>query len=366
MAKVNIMIKVFVIFSVLVLFSGCAADKVALRYVWPPLPDEPKIEFLGVYKSRTDLLQNNLLSKIVGTEDDTFALANPQGIAADGQGKVYVTDMKLGGVMVFDFNAKTTSILGGDAAGGLFNKPSGIAFDGEGNIYVADTEKRTISAFTKNGMPLSSMDLSNQLKSIGFIAIDKERKRVVVPDPVSHKVHIIDFSGKIITTIDKYEGEEGVFNRPNAVAVDSQGDILVADMFNSRVERFSPEGKFISMFGTLGENPGQLALSTAVAVDSEGHIYVTDAKSNRFNVFDRNGDFLLAIGTLGDAKQKIGTFETPASIFIDKNDTIYIVERFSKRFQKFQYLNAAYLAKNPLKKETLAKPFQPKIEKNNK
>lgn len=340
--------------------AGCAAPKNKMRYVWPPPPDEPKIEYLGVYNNVSDIASDSLVSKFLGS-DVQLVLKNPQMAAGDGHGRVFVTDLKIG-VVVFDFNVNSVTLLGGEGAGGLFDKPTGIAFDGEGFIYIADSPKRKIMVFTNDGKPYENLDLSEQLKSIGFIAIDKQRKKIIVPDPKDHKVHIVDFKGTIITSISKYESLEGGFNRPNAAAVAPNGEIFVADTFNARVVRFSPDGKYISSFGERGDNPGQFNLIQGIAADSSGHIYITDAPTNRFSIMNAKGELLLVIGSPGDSKSRIGVFQIPFGISIDQNDTIYIVEKFFSRFQKYQYLSADYLAKKPVKTDELAKPVV--VEKN--
>lgn len=348
--------KIFAVIYGLVIFSlvGCASPKVKMRYVWPPLPDEPKIEYLGVYNSASDIEDDSMLNKFLGRDAALF-LKNPQMVAGDGHGRVFVTDLKLAGVVAFDFNTKTVTLLGGDGGVGLFKQPTGIAVDSEGFIYVADSEKRMILVFTPEGKPYRNIDLA-QMKSLGFIAIDNKRKNIIVPDPKDHKVYIVDSKGGITASITNTEISGGGFNRPNAVAVAPNGDIVIADSYNARVVIYSPDGKYLSAFGERGDNPGQFNLIQGIAVDSSGHIYITDARENRFSIMNSKGDLLLPVGTSGDSSQHIGVFQVPFGISIDQNDTIYVVEKYFRRFQRYQYLTDAYLSKYPIKTESLAKP----------
>lgn len=356
----NMFIRYVAALSIVTVFmlAGCAAPQPKLRYVWPPLPEEPKIEYLGVYNNENDIESEGFKAAFLGREPSPHALRNPQMAAGDGKGRVYVTDIKMGGVFVFDFNDRSVSLLGGENAVGLFGQPTGIAFDGDGFLYVADSTKRKITVFTREGRPSVSLDLSDKLKSIGFIAIDKQRKRLIVPDPKDNKIHIVTFQGAITSTITNIDHPEGGFNKPNAVAVTSNGDILVADTFNARIVRFSPDGTFISQFGSRGDNPGQFNIIQGIAIDSSGHIYITDARANRLSIMSEKGELLLFIGSSGDSLSRIGVFEIPFGISIDQNDTIYIVEKYFSRFQKYQYFSADYRAKNPLKTEELAKPVE--------
>ncbi len=345
---------------ILFLFSGCAAPPAKKRYVWPLPPDEPRIEYLGVYNNQKDIEVDNFLTTYVtGRDESPFFLQNPQMAAGDGQGRVFVTDLKLGGVFVFDFNSKNVTLLGGEGVG-LLGQPTGVAFDGDGFLYVADSAKRKIMVFTRELRPYGVLDLSS-LKSIGFIAIDKPRKRILVPDPKDSKVHIVDYKGVIISTITNLGNPDGGFNRPNAVAVAPDGTIFVADTLNARVVQFTPDGSYLSNFGVRGDNPGQFNIIQGIAVDSSGNIYVTDARSNRFNILNAKGELLLAVGTAGDSRQNIGVFQIPFGISIDQNDTIYIVEKYFSRFQKYQFFTDSYRAKTPILVDTLAKPV---VEEN--
>lgn len=341
----------------LFLLSGCAStpQKVKERYFWPPPPGEPKIEWIGTYSGQKDLSDNGVngvLSFLVG-EDVFKQLENPATIAADGNGRVFVSDLQ-NGVMVFDFNKNDVHSLGGNTSEFLFRQPSGIALDENGNIYVADLSEKKIYVFDKNERPLRSIDLSEKAKSVGYIAIDRERKRIVVPDVRGHKLLIVDYDGTTIKVIEAFKDNKDGFRFPSSAAIDPKGNILVADTMNARVVRFSPEGEFLSAFGQRGDNIGDFSMIKAVATDSEGHIYVTDAKSNKVQIYNEQGETLLAIGILSPGSGIIGGFYYPNGIYIDQNDVIHVVDKLGKRFHVFQYLNKAYLAIHPITKQTIA------------
>lgn len=352
--------KSFALATVLISFviMGCSiVSKPKHRYVWPFLPDEPKIEYLGTYSGEKDLVNDSFARSFFGTESSQFELKNPQIAVSNGLGLVYVADTAYSGVVVYNFNNATVSMLGGEEAGGLFAQPTGVAVDQDGSVYVADSIKCKIFVFNNQGKAIKAIDLSSNLKSIGFIAIDKNRKRIIVPDPKGHKIVVVDSADNIITTIDKFESKREIgFNRPNAVSVGLNGEIIVADTFNARVVIFNSEGKYITDFGERGSYPGQFNIIQGVAVDSNGHIYLTDSKENRINVMNLQGQFMMAFGITGDSLKNIGSFNIPVGISIDQNDTIYIVEKYYKRFQKYQYLSVDYLAKNPIVPEDIPTP----------
>lgn len=334
---------------------GCASapKTTKLRFVWPDPPAEPKLEYIGAYGGVNDMVEKSFMTAIVGLEEGV-TLQHPTAAVADGGGKVFVSDF-LAGLVEFDFTANTVKVIGGSLIGNL-SRLSGIALDAEGHIYVGDMGKPQIAVFSKEGRDIGMLQIPGA-KSANLFALDRERKRLIVPDPLGHEVHIVDLTGKLIKTIRTFRNGDG-FTQPNAVAVDQKGNILVADTMNARIVIFTPDGEYLSHFGERGDGIADFNLIKGVAVDSEGHIYVADAKSDKIMIFSDKGDPLLVIGWHDTTKNMIGGFSIPLGISIDRNDRIYVVDRMNKRFQIYQYLNSAYLAKNPITSETeLAKPL---------
>lgn len=76
-----------------------------------------------------------------------------------------------------------------------------------------------------------------------------------------------------------------MFLRPNGVAVDEEGNFIVADSRNDRVQIFSSSGVFIKKFGTKGTGPGEFDRPSGVCVSPEGLVIVVDFGNNRVQVF---------------------------------------------------------------------------------
>jgi len=129
----------------------------------------------------------------------------------------------------------------------------------------------------------------------------------------------------------------GKLHYPTQVAVAPNGNIVVSDSLNFRVQVFSADGSFLREFGGAGDSPGRFARPRGVAVDSEGHIYVVDALFDNVQVFDEEGRLLLAFGSHGNGP---GEFWLPAGIFIDSTDRIYVSDSSNHRVQVFRYLGA--------------------------
>jgi DNA-binding beta-propeller fold protein YncE len=83
------------------------------------------------------------------------------------------------------------------------------------------------------------------------------------------------------------------FNRPTGVALSSSGEIYVSDGYgNSRVHKFTPAGTLLFSWGEPGIAPGQFRLPHSVWVDKQERVWVCDRENNRIQIFDARGEFL--------------------------------------------------------------------------
>jgi sugar lactone lactonase YvrE len=85
---------------------------------------------------------------------------------------------------------------------------------------------------------------------------------------------------------------------------------------NARIVKFSNDGNFIKEWGMLGTAPGEFNTPHALALDSKGQLFVADRANNRIQIFTQDGKFL------NEWKQ----FGRPSGIFIDKDDTMYVAD----------------------------------------
>ncbi|NDF95638.1 MAG: hypothetical protein EB107_07375 [Proteobacteria bacterium] len=92
----------------------------------------------------------------------------------------------------------------------------------------------------------------------------------------------------------------GRFHYICGMAVAPDGNLVVAEMGNSRVQILSPYGKPVHSFGEMGERPGQFLAPCGLAVDHTGSIFVADAFGTRVQKFSQDGTF---IGMWGSAYQ---------------------------------------------------------------
>jgi 6-bladed beta-propeller len=106
------------------------------------------------------------------------------------------------------------------------------------------------------------------------------------------------------------------FNRPTDVAWDRAGNIYIADGIanTNRVAKFDKDGRFIRQWGSTGSDNGQFMGVKSLAVDSQGNVYVADAGNKRIQVFDGDGNF----------KSQFGNIGTPLTLCMTTGSTQYL------------------------------------------
>lgn len=332
----------------LLALAGCATPVVQqpVELYWPPPPDPPKIKYLESWSTQDDFGKGGLtafMETIIGKEE-IANLRKPHAVAVDSGGRIYVTDTAHRAVAVIDKVSKKFWFIG-VAGTGRLNVPVGIAIYEIGDrLFVADSKLDVVNVFRLNGSFVKSIGLKKEFENPVGIAIDSRLKRLYIVDSKKHKLFVFSLEGELIREIGDRGGDDGFFNFPVSVAVDSKGNIYVNDSGNFRVQVFDPDGKFLRKFGQLGDTFGCFARPKGIAIDSEDHIYVGDAAFNNFQIFDTEGRLLTWVGQAGFGP---GEFQTPSGIFIDNEDRIYVVDQLNRRVQVFQYLGEKWKAKKP-------------------
>jgi hypothetical protein len=91
------------------------------------------------------------------------------------------------------------------------------------------------------------------------------------------------------------------FNRPTDVGWDKSGNIYIADGLGNtnRIAKFDKNGNFVKQWGSTGDGQGQFSGIEALVVDAQDNVYVADAGNKRIEVFDSEGNFKSTFGNVG-------------------------------------------------------------------
>ncbi len=337
------------------LVSCSAAPQSKQRYFWPPLSDQPKIEYLGFFQADRDVYRlgaNPFVEAVFGREKSQALFTNPYGVYADGRGKFYVTEVGRRDVMVADLNHGTIGNLK-NSKGELptLKMPTGIVGDPQGNIYVVDSVGLKILVFGPDDTLRSEWALDGVMRPLS-LAVDVARKRIYLVDTDQHKIFVLDQqNGNVLFSLGKRGSGPGEFNFPLDVDLDADGNLYVLDAMNARVQVFAPDGAFLRAFGERGTAIGSFQIPKGLAVSPAGQVYVTDSLAHRLVVFSLEGEYLMTIGgkfVSRDGQMAPGGFYLPGDIDADATNGLWIVDTLNRMVHHFQYLDDDYLLQHPI------------------
>jgi sugar lactone lactonase YvrE len=252
---------------------------------------------------------------------DKASFLRPQSVAVDASGNVYVADrysnkirkITQAGVVSTLAGSGTVGSADGVGAKASFNEPVGVAVDASGNVYVADyanskirmvTSAGVVSTFAGSGAQ-GSADGPPATASFNLptgVAVDTSGN-LYVADFGNHKIRKVTPAGIVSTlagsavqgSIDG-PGEKASFQRPQGVAVDASGNVYVADRHNNKIRKITPKGVVSTLAGSgapgIAGGPGAKASfnePVGVAVDASGNVYVADYASSRIRMVTSAG-----------------------------------------------------------------------------
>ncbi|WP_164976122.1 SMP-30/gluconolactonase/LRE family protein [Oleiharenicola lentus] len=307
---------------------------------------------------------------------DPVLFRNPADTAVDSAGNIYVSDsgnhavrkITPDGVTML-FAGSTAGLRGfsnGTGNAASFYSPAGLAFDSAGNLFVADSANHLVRRITPAGevssyagVALTSGTTNGDRNSAKFnypsgVAVDAAGN-VYVADYGNHVIRQISAAGVVST----YAGSEGLsgamdgsgssarFNYPRDLAIDTAGNLYVADTGNHVVRRIAPGGAVTTLAGSLGV-PGSTDATgssarfsgpSGVAVDANGNVYVADTNSSTVRKISPSG----AVTTIGGQAGSVGSvdgagstarFNYPSGLAVDSTGNLYIADNRNHTIRK--------------------------------
>jgi DNA-binding beta-propeller fold protein YncE len=313
------------------------AENPYAEYVWPPPPDEARIQLMDILYRRADVEAESKLAKALtgaGPQNPYDYLRKPFGVAIDGEGRILVTDTELQALLRFDREGRRMDVFGttGPTRLGI---PLGVEVGPDGRIFVASSANREVVAFDGDGKVVGVFGRGGGLTNPTDATVHPDGQSLYVADSKAHEIVVFDLATGARSFAFGRRGEgEGEFNYPTALVFDPEGNLLVVDQLNSRVQLLSDEGEFLDTFGDLGIGFGRFVRPKDVAVTADGLIMVTDAAFSNIQIFDIDFRLLTFVGSGGHGP---GQFQIAAGIAVRGSD-FAVVDQLNRRVQLFRFL----------------------------
>lgn len=299
---------------------------------------------------------------------------HPSGVAVDSAAAVYVADRDNHRIRKIAANGLVSTVAGqadspgaedGPGSNARFNLPSGVAVDGAGNVYVADTGNYTIRKITpeavvstvagKPGSP-GGTDGPGSVARFGWlsgITVDGAGKVYVVD---ANTIRKIAPDGFVSTLAGGSQGrvlhEDGFgsnarFFYPSGVALDSAGNVYVADTSNYTIRKITPSGLVSTLAGSVGKwgsadgsgSEAQFSHPAGIAVDGAGNVYVAEEFDETIRKITPNGFVTTVAGEVGSFGSEDGPgsdtrFHSPSAVAVDNAGNIYVADTFNHTIRK--------------------------------
>ncbi len=140
-------------------------------------------------------------------------------------------------------------------------------------------------------------------------------------------------------------GVAAMFNYPMSIAVDSSGNVYVADRDNNRIRKITPAGFVSTLAGSgsygFSDGPGSVARFSSpqgVDVESSGFVYVADSGNHRIRKITPAGVVITLAGTdtggFADGAAGVALLATPADVAVDSAGIVYFADVGCQRIRK--------------------------------
>lgn len=258
----------------------------------------------------------------------------------------------------------TAGRLDGTGAAAQLNNPTAAAFAPSGDMYVADYGNNSIRRVTAAGVVSifagSTTGASGSTEGLGTaarfyapggIAIDSSGV-MYVADQFNSRIRKIAVDGTVSTLagsstgyLDHTTGTSARFYWPWGLAVDTSGNVYVADTYNNMIRKITPAGVVTTIAGTttagFANGSGSAArfnYPSGIAIGPDGILYVADQDNNRIRKVTTTGDVttLAGSGTKGtvDGLSTTAQFASPHGIAVDVHGNVYVADEYSHSIRK--------------------------------
>lgn len=224
-----------------------------------------------------------------GKEEARFDLpkCSPVAIAPGPEGELWLLDGEGPAVLKLDMTGKILQRFGSAGSKeGYFDEPSDLVVSATGLVYVADSGNRRVQVFNSGGTLLHLIGKQGEQELFArpvALALDGEANLLVL-DSERAVISIFSPNGQLRSTVGGQTSGAGKMQRPVAMAV-SPNEIFVLNAGSQTVKVFSLGGEFLREFGSPGRDPGEFRNASALALRSDIELLVADPGNSRLQSF---------------------------------------------------------------------------------
>ena len=209
--------------------------------------------------------------------------------------------------------------------------PRGIALGEERQIVVSEVGVNLVSIINEDGQKKPFGGFLGMRHPNG-VAIDGGGN-ILVADLNNHRIQKFSPAGKHLQTVGTRGSGPLQFLQPLGLAVHPHTHkVYVAEYGNHRIQVLNSDLTYCSKFGSKGSNNGEFSYPKDISTDSHGNVYVVDSDNHRTQVFTAEGVYLRQFGKKGGGE---GEFDQPAGVVVDSHNFVYITEIGNNRVSIF-------------------------------
>jgi streptogramin lyase len=271
-----------------------------------------------------------------GTGNGQFE--NPQGIATDPSGNVWVSDVLLHRIQKFNSKGEYQCKFGtyGTTGNGQFSSPRGLAADSSGNVWVIDYGNSRVQEANSNCEYLSQFgkfgSANGELQNPRDVAVDPSGN-IWVADTGNRRIEKFNAKGEYLAKCGFKGSGDGQFSEgPLSIDIDADGNVWAGD--ESRIEEFDSKCAFLAKFDKASSGAPAKVQPAPSAIDPEGNLWVPSAEGHGVQGFFPEGEYLTSFGKEGTGA---GQFTEPTAVAAAPDGTLWVIDHGSttERIEKW-------------------------------